>query len=333
MQSPITLQFISAMFNFFKPEQLSYFTTLPINGAIVKLFTLSENKIVVQSLSNYLIHLELFEFNFYKDFTFDTLIKKSSFFMFIMLDGESILSDHLGNSVSETMGNSCVLSYLKEGQYNWQFSAGNHQMILLTFRHDYFIDKLSAVPEFKPLADVWQSPTVSYLALPHCTIAGSISSLIKKQLKKKQRVKSIRNLKKDAEINHIIEDILSKYQNSLIAEQYDTNSIHKKKVAEISSFIHRNYTEKEADDLKMLANRFNMSRSSFIRLIKKTFKMPPHEYFLKLRMTKARRILLTTSKPVKEVASEVGYLDPHYFSRVFKKYHKIKPSEVDRICR
>ncbi|WP_165973190.1 MULTISPECIES: AraC family transcriptional regulator [unclassified Pedobacter] len=35
-----------------------------------------------------------------------------------------------------------------------------------------------------------------------------------------------------------------------------------------------------------------------------------------------------TSRPVKEVASKVGYPDSFYFSRVFKKYHKIKPSEV-----
>lgn len=332
MQSPITLQFISAMFKFFTSNQLSYFTTFPLNGAIAKLFTLSDNKIQVQSLSNYLVHLELFEFNLSKDFVFETLIQKSSFCMFIMLEGKSVLSDHMSKPVSETMGNSCVLCYLREGKYNWQFSAGAHQMIHLIFREDYFLRKFNEVPQFKVLADVWQSPTVPYLTLPHCTVAESIANLIKKQLVKKQQVKNFRSLKKDAAISHIIEDGLSIYLNGLITKQYDTNSIHKLKIAKITNFIHQHYAEKEADDLAILADKFNMSRSSFIRLIKKAVKMSLHEYIVKLRMTKAMIILLTTSKPIKEIATEVGYPDPFYFSRVFKKYHKIKPSEVHPLC-
>jgi AraC-like DNA-binding protein len=332
MQSPITIQFISAMFNFFKPEQLSYFTTLPLSEAIVKLFTLPENKIVVQSLSNYMVHLELFEFNFSKDFVFETLVHKSSFFMFVMLKGKSVLSDLMNNPISETMGNSCALSYLREGTYNWQFSAGDHKMIFLTFRDDYYIRKLNEVPQFKPLADVYQSPIVSYLTLPHCTIAKSIFTLIKKQLTKEQTVKTTKSLKTDVEISLIIEKILSKYQNSLIAKQYDTNSINKQKIAQITRFIHQNYAEKVVDDLVELANKFNMSRSSFIRLIKNEFQMSPNEYILKLKMTKAMVKLTTTSKLVKEIATELGYPDPLYFSRVFKKYHKITPRKVDRIC-
>jgi AraC-like DNA-binding protein len=333
MQSLITLHFISSLFKITTFDQLSYFTTIPLNGAIARLFSLSENKILAQSLNNYLVHLELFEFNFSKDFAFDTLIKKSSFFMFVMLDGQSVLSDHLGNPVSETMGNSCVLSYLRAGKYNWQFSTGDHKMILLTFRDDYFIGKFNAIPQFKPLADVWQSPTVPYLVLPHCTVAKSISNLVKKQFVKKQSVKNIKSFKKDATISYIIENALSKYENSLTAKQYDTNSIHKLQIAQITNFIHQNYTKKVANDLAMLADRFNMSRSSFIRLIKKALKMSLHKYILKLRMTKAMTKLITTRKPIKQIAAEVGYPDPFHFSRVFKKYHTISPSEVDRVCR
>ncbi|TCC99442.1 helix-turn-helix domain-containing protein [Pedobacter hiemivivus] len=332
MQSLITLQFISALFKTINTYPLPYFTTIPLRGAITSLFSLSENRIFVQSLSNYLVHLELFEFSLFKDFSFDTLIHKSSFFMFVMHDGQSVLSDHLGNPVSETMGNSCALSYLRVGKYNWQFSAGDHKMILLTFRDDYYIRKLNEVPQFKPLADVYQSPTVSYLTLPHCTIAKSIFTLIKKQLTKEQTVKTTKSLKTDVEISLIIENILSKYQNSLIAKQYDTNSINKQKIAQITRFIHQNYADKVVDDLVKLANKFNMSRSSFIRLIKKEFQMSPNEYILKLKMTKAMVRLTTTSKLIKEIATEVGYHDPFHFSRVFKKYHKITPSKVDRIC-
>lgn len=52
------------------------------------------------------------------------------------------------------------------------------------------------------------------------------------------------------------------------------------------------------------------------------------EYLTKLRMEEAQRLLEESDLSIKEVCSEVGYSDPNYFSRNFKKYAGITPTEA-----
>jgi two-component system, response regulator YesN len=46
-----------------------------------------------------------------------------------------------------------------------------------------------------------------------------------------------------------------------------------------------------------------------------------------IRMKEAKRYLLETSKPVKEIAALVGYHNPNYFSRIFKEVVGMSPRE------
>jgi AraC-like DNA-binding protein len=326
MQSHFSIQLISALTKILTPDQLAHFTTIPLNWVLAKLYTLREGHMLTQTLSNYLVHIELFEFNIAKDITFNTLVHKSSFFMFVMFQGKSVLSDHLDYPISETMGNSCVLSHLKAGHYNWHFLAGQHKMLCLTFRNDYFIRKGESMPQFKPLIDASLSANVPYLVLPHCASAKHILKLTKKML-----VKNSRRQKSDAAINIFIDEVLNHYQESLIAKQYDTHTIHKLKVAEITSYIHQHYHRKDTSQINLLASRFNVSERSLKRMVSSVLQMSLHDYIIKLRMNKALTELSTSNKTVKEIAAEVGYSDPLYFSRVFKNYYKVPPSEVDSL--
>ncbi|HXC99652.1 MAG TPA: helix-turn-helix transcriptional regulator, partial [Verrucomicrobiae bacterium] len=53
----------------------------------------------------------------------------------------------------------------------------------------------------------------------------------------------------------------------------------------------------------------------------------PMDYFTRLRMRHACRLLSSGSASVKEVAAALGYGDPFYFSRVFKSVNKVPPSK------
>lgn len=52
------------------------------------------------------------------------------------------------------------------------------------------------------------------------------------------------------------------------------------------------------------------------------------EFLTKLRMEEAKRLLEESDLSIKEVCSEVGYSDPNYFSRNFKKYAGLTPTEA-----
>ena len=51
------------------------------------------------------------------------------------------------------------------------------------------------------------------------------------------------------------------------------------------------------------------------------------EALTKKRIEKAKGLLLNTSKKTYEIAQEVGYSDPHYFSATFKKMTGFTPKE------
>ncbi len=71
--------------------------------------------------------------------------------------------------------------------------------------------------------------------------------------------------------------------------------------------------------LREMARRAFMSESSFSHVFKDLTGIPPKRYARRARMARARELLETTDRSVKEIAAELGYDDPHYFSRAFKK--------------
>ncbi|MCS5720349.1 helix-turn-helix domain-containing protein [Herbiconiux sp. CPCC 205763] len=51
-----------------------------------------------------------------------------------------------------------------------------------------------------------------------------------------------------------------------------------------------------------------------------------HAHHTALRMARARQLLDTTDATIADVASEVGYDDAFYFSRAFRRHHRMSPS-------
>lgn len=75
-----------------------------------------------------------------------------------------------------------------------------------------------------------------------------------------------------------------------------------------------------------LAAQANISPSHFFVLFKRQTGCAPIDYFIRLRMQEARRLLDGSTLNVKEIAARLGYDDPFYFSRVFKSVHRVSPS-------
>lgn len=76
-----------------------------------------------------------------------------------------------------------------------------------------------------------------------------------------------------------------------------------------------------------LANVAKMSLPHYFVTFKRCTGSTPIDYFIRLRMERARELLATTSCSVKEIAGVLGYDDPLYFSRVFKAVNQITPTQ------
>jgi transcriptional regulator GlxA family with amidase domain len=79
-----------------------------------------------------------------------------------------------------------------------------------------------------------------------------------------------------------------------------------------------------------LAAQASVSLSHFFALFKRETGYTPIDYFIHLRMDRARELLGATSLSVKEVATLLGYDDPFYFSRVFKTVTQLAPTQYRR---
>jgi AraC-like DNA-binding protein len=75
-----------------------------------------------------------------------------------------------------------------------------------------------------------------------------------------------------------------------------------------------------------LAAVAKMSLPHYFVIFKRCTGSTPIDYFIKLRMERARELLVSTSCSVKEIAGVLGYDDPLYFSRVFKAVNHTTPT-------
>ena len=64
------------------------------------------------------------------------------------------------------------------------------------------------------------------------------------------------------------------------------------------------------------------------KMFKKYTGMSPHQYFLDLKLMRARTLILTTDRSVKDISLTLGFDSIHYFSRWFKKRLKVSPRQL-----
>lgn len=79
-----------------------------------------------------------------------------------------------------------------------------------------------------------------------------------------------------------------------------------------------------------LAAMAGMSSSYFAALFKQYTGVPAMAYQTQLRMARARELLHITFRSIDDIALAVGYQDPFYFARQFKKIHGVTPSAYRR---
>lgn len=84
---------------------------------------------------------------------------------------------------------------------------------------------------------------------------------------------------------------------------------------------------KEQITMDRLSDIANLTPQHLCRLFRKHFNMRPTEYIMQIRLQEAKRLLLSSSWEVNEIAEECGFNNSNYFSVSFKKAEGCTPSE------
>jgi YesN/AraC family two-component response regulator len=90
-------------------------------------------------------------------------------------------------------------------------------------------------------------------------------------------------------------------------------------------YIHKNYNIKIT--LAQLARTERFSISKYRVLFQKYMGVPPVEYIISIRISRACELLTQTDLTIREISESVGYSDQLYFSRIFKKRQGMSPNE------
>ena len=131
-------------------------------------------------------------------------------------------------------------------------------------------------------------------------------------------------------VNH--EDMISLYMhhifitiNRYIKERRETKNDTINDIERAAHYFKDNYNKQIS--IEQYAAEHLMSVNWFIHSFKSVMKMSPMQYIISLRIAMAKGYLENSTKNIAEISNEVGYENALYFSRLFRKYTGMTPTE------
>jgi len=97
-------------------------------------------------------------------------------------------------------------------------------------------------------------------------------------------------------------------------------------IIKVKDYIDKNYAEQLT--LHKMSAMAYMSPNYFCAVFKNRMGENLHDYILRIRMEKARELLLKKCYNIYEVAGMVSYNNARYFAEAFKKYYGVPPSAI-----
>ena len=99
-------------------------------------------------------------------------------------------------------------------------------------------------------------------------------------------------------------------------------------IAAAQRWIADNYHRRNA--VAAMADRSGLTERSFSRRFRTATGYAPIEYLQTLRLEESKHLLETTGEPVDAIARDVGYTDPTFFRRLFKRKTGTTPAQYRR---
>jgi AraC family transcriptional regulator len=82
--------------------------------------------------------------------------------------------------------------------------------------------------------------------------------------------------------------------------------------------------------VERLANLAGLSRAHFVRQFSRLTGTGPADYVFRSRMARAARLLQASQLSVAEIARSLGFADPNYFAKAFRRAFEVSPTEFRR---
>jgi len=120
-------------------------------------------------------------------------------------------------------------------------------------------------------------------------------------------------------------DFYQLIRHALHAVQQQTTTTKTELMLQAVQYMHESYNKPIS--VTQISQHIGVERRRFAYLFERYTGMTPNHYLTNFRMKRSRELLRAQHYTVAQVAELVGYHDSFYFSRVFKKYNGVSPSD------
>lgn len=108
-----------------------------------------------------------------------------------------------------------------------------------------------------------------------------------------------------------------------------SNPVDEEFITRAYAVLEKNYTETEFS-VNQFAQEMFVSRSLLYKKIKAITDLNITDFINSYKLRKSVEMIKTTDQSISEIAFKTGFNDPKYFSRIFKKFYGLSPSEFTK---
>ncbi len=172
------------------------------------------------------------------------------------------------------------------------------------------------------------------------TVVKGRIRLSQEDLNKYFSIPKITTLPQSSDIKRLLSDMINAHNtgNTLGANNllwqvlfeiselpHRNKTISKSKVSDVISFIEKHYCDNFSS--KDVEKYIGFSYKYISSIFKTETGMTIKEYQLMLRIRQAAKLLCSTDLDIAEISDKIGFYDPFYFSRIFKREKGFSPSK------
>ena len=154
----------------------------------------------------------------------------------------------------------------------------------------------------------------------------------KEQQQMLEKIKQLSRLQEQPDVEFQTRNLLSDIWMLLLSEIRNLDekdipavSVKQERILTMLSFIHSNYQEKLT--LEQIAGSAAVSKRECLRCFQNSIQKTPFDYLMDYRMEMAKKLLTTTAMSVVEIAMHSGVTSGAYFTKKFREYYGMTPSE------
>jgi len=162
----------------------------------------------------------------------------------------------------------------------------------------------------------------------------------KSQQHQEEKLVAQQKLMQQMQVNHNLEiklqemlevkkELQEQYDHLAAASKHDPDLIQvNHELLQRTNKLLTEYLDEVNFGVEQLAEKLGISRVQLHRKLKTLTEFTPTEYIRRFKLQEAMQLLQTTDQTIAEIAYQVGFRDPAYFTKVFNKNFGMNPSDV-----